>query len=1116
MNTGTVVLSLVLAQAGPGGDQYREAPPTDTTPRVLRDAPPPQTRSDETPPSLTHNPTPAATKRPAPRRQSGGAHAVTIYSDDAGHKLQVDGQDFFVFGMNWGYVPVGTNYNYSLWNQPDAFIRNALDYEMTLLKDMGVNTVRQYTGIPKRWIEYIHDKYGIYTMLNHAMGRYGFEVDGVYRAPTNYQDERTRAAIKEDVYALVENYKDTRGLLFWLLGNENNYGLEWNSNEIEDLPLDQRNAGKAKYLYTLYGEIVDGIHERDRKHPVAIANGDLQYIDLIAKHVPNLDIMGSNVYRGYSSRDLFQDVQNQLGVPFVYTEFGADAYNARENREDHIGQAEYFRTLWQEIYEQSYGKGRVGNAIGGYSFQWSDGWWKYQQEINLDVHDTTASWRNEAYPHDLPADGNNMNEEWFGICAKSRPDEQGYFRLFPRASYYVLRDGYILDPYAADTSLERIRNHWGSLKADEVAVPYEVQKLQDDVKELSLLRVSQLRIELESYYTDGALLDVPGEQEFAINFAPTTNQERQQKRIESLQSFYVGVASNPVRGVEAEAVFNVLGNVPTNPINEIFYENRVFLDEGLLNENDEPVDIPGLERTKVWAAKLTWDEPWFNLEGFYRTGHYHWAYEGDFFGLRPETYFGEAIDIYNADIPVGFEVTGKKGLEGFKLLFGQQVYWGANPLVMGKYQTRIGDYELAIIHQEDISQQQDAATSSVIPQPQSRKTTVYGARQYGPLKFELGGIMAGSPLINEDIQTVEEAPTGAVSYLNSGFFVQDDEIRFIDTLGAKGKVTGTFGQVNAYVQGAYKGLVAGGGPDATLTFTGWSLKESGQGNHWNVLSGLTYLLGNVQIAPNFLFQKPLEEALPNIPGFVDEQTGQFFPGVAPRNIVDDPFAVRGNQELAAYELLIVWDPTPATFFWQFDNRAQEDSPLALGLDLIYRDYRGVQDAGIGVLGDGTQFPFEASVPEEDLFEASIQARGIINGVRYVALLYGGEGQPNGDDERVVERYGLNYEVSYKRLFINGFIRIDDWGPYDFQRDFNLTFPLQTMLDVSYGAVLPRWMYEGYTRFGVRTQWRLLNDFSPRFRVDEANPTQDRLFSNLGDGDNLGYELEVLTYINITL
>lgn len=81
-------------------------------------------------------------------------------------------------------------------------------------------------------------------------------------------------------------------------------------------------------------------------------------------------------------------------MPFVYTEFGSDAYNTRSEREDGAAQAELLRDQWEEIYLQTADKGAVGNAIGGYVFQWADGWWKYLQEERLDVHDTNASWPN--------------------------------------------------------------------------------------------------------------------------------------------------------------------------------------------------------------------------------------------------------------------------------------------------------------------------------------------------------------------------------------------------------------------------------------------------------------------------------------------------------------------------------------------------------------------------------------------------------------------------------------------------------------------------------------------------------------------------------------------------
>lgn len=82
---------------------------------------------------------------------------IEIQSKGEEHALLMNGNKFFIKGMNWDYFPTGTNYSYSLWNQSEATIKAALDYEMGLLKNMGVNTIRQYIGIPPKWITYIHD-----------------------------------------------------------------------------------------------------------------------------------------------------------------------------------------------------------------------------------------------------------------------------------------------------------------------------------------------------------------------------------------------------------------------------------------------------------------------------------------------------------------------------------------------------------------------------------------------------------------------------------------------------------------------------------------------------------------------------------------------------------------------------------------------------------------------------------------------------------------------------------------------------------------------------------------------------------------------------------------------
>ena len=163
------------------------------------------------------------------------ANNVKVIDNQQGIKLSVNGNDFMINGMNWDYFPIGTNYSYSLWNQSEDVIKVALDAEMSLLKNMGVNTIRVYTGIQPKWITYIYETYGIHTMLNHSFGRYGLTVNGAWVAKTDYADPTTQAVLLKEITDVVNEYKNTPGLLMYLLGNENNYGLVWKGAETEGI-----------------------------------------------------------------------------------------------------------------------------------------------------------------------------------------------------------------------------------------------------------------------------------------------------------------------------------------------------------------------------------------------------------------------------------------------------------------------------------------------------------------------------------------------------------------------------------------------------------------------------------------------------------------------------------------------------------------------------------------------------------------------------------------------------------------------------------------------------------------------------------------------------------------
>ena len=204
-----------------------------------------------------------------------GQGQIRIVSDSKGSRLTVDGTPLFLNGMNWDYFPIGTNYAYSLWTQPDDVIKAALENEMSLLKSMGVNVIRQYATVPPRWVEYIYRQYGIYTMINHSFGRYGLVVDGVDKSHTDYCDKGVRKQLLSEVEEFVSTYKDTPGVLFYLLGNENNYGLFWSGAETEDIPVNGNLPDtKARGLYRLFNEAAQRVKSIDAAHPVAICNGE--------------------------------------------------------------------------------------------------------------------------------------------------------------------------------------------------------------------------------------------------------------------------------------------------------------------------------------------------------------------------------------------------------------------------------------------------------------------------------------------------------------------------------------------------------------------------------------------------------------------------------------------------------------------------------------------------------------------------------------------------------------------------------------------------------------------------------------------------------------------------
>lgn len=1017
---------------------------------------------------------------------------VAIQEDQSGQKLMVNGKPFIVNGMNWDYFPIGTNYNYSIWKQSDETIKAALDEEMGLLKNMNVNAIRVYTGIPPKWITYIYQKFEIYTMLNHSFGRYGLTLNGKWVANTDYANPLTKECLLKETKEMVQKYQNTPGLLLYLLGNENNYGLFWEGAETEDIPMeDRKSTQKAVPMYQLFNEAAKEMKAISTNHPIALCNGDLLFMDIIAKECKDVDIFGTNMYRGASFGDAFLRVKNEFNKPILFTEFGADAFNAKTNEEDQKAQAHYLVENWKEIYENAAGLGKAGNSIGGFTFQFSDGWWKNGQTTNLDIQDNNASWGNGGYLHDFEKGENNMNEEWFGIAAKGPTNEKGLYTLYPRSAYYALKEVHRFNPYdSTNKTTQSVANHFNNIELMDATLKARSDKAALATSLGNKIKLNNLRADFSTYSTGGSLITTPEDKSDAYTSYPN------KQGFDHTQSYYIGVEGNPTANMRANVNFNILGNVAENPIDQIFYENRGRAVQ-VMNADGTTTEMRDLNRIQVYNASYNWNHKYFDLHGFYRTGHYHWGYEGDIFGLYPEANYGPNMDTYNGEAPFGLEFTGKKEINGFKLAFGPELWWGANPAILLKYSKKLGKFNVTGIFHEDLDQRGSAQSSFAVPQPQTRRATLALQRKFGDFALDLGGIWAGQPLNGRNFQLYRDGN------------IYQDQINSDDNWGGKAKITYTGGNFNWYAQGAIMGLVANGGADQTQTFTGWRLKDSGSGNQYNVLSGFTVNFGNFQVAPNFLWQKPIEGPIP---------MGVAAPG-RPRNILEDPFVVRVNREQTAGEILFTYDPTPATWMYSWDSDRTEDASFAFSTGFVYRHLPTTQDAAIGILPNGrTTFAFPGAAPAKNLWEAHARIVSKINSdFGVIANIYGGTGQANGSDARTIERMGLDIRTIYKKVkFISG-IKFNDWGPYDYHRDYNLTFPMQLMGDLSLEIGKPDWWILPGTRIGVRGTYRTLDQYSPRY-----SPTQtvDAAGNWIPDPTAIGFpdgnEWEIRTYIQINI
>lgn len=320
-------------------------------------------------------------------------HVTTERSDNGEWRLLVDGSPYFIKGMDYRVTKKGESpdegslKDWAFYDEnrnglcdpaEEAFIdhngNGSQDDDeppvgdFRLMRDMGVNTLRWYVNDfkdqrpNKRLLRSLYFVYGIRVAVGNKFGAYTIDSGAAWNAGTDYRDPQQRKRLLESVRKMVLEHKDEPYVLIWLLGNENNYRFT------------NTNAWKYPNEYaTLLNEAARLIHELDGRHPVAVVNGDAQHLVAYARHAPDIDIFGANVYRGAEGfGNLFRQVRKNYDRPVLLTEYGGSYANGL----DEEAQARYHIGCWKHIEANAAGAGGDGNAIGGFAFEWVDEWWK--------------------------------------------------------------------------------------------------------------------------------------------------------------------------------------------------------------------------------------------------------------------------------------------------------------------------------------------------------------------------------------------------------------------------------------------------------------------------------------------------------------------------------------------------------------------------------------------------------------------------------------------------------------------------------------------------------------------------------------------------------------------
>ncbi|KAL0485434.1 1,3-beta-glucanosyltransferase [Acrasis kona] len=371
--------------------------------------------------------------------------------------IVVDGQKFFVRGVDYSVIPIGNTPDSSYWADTadnSTFGRGVWQRDIANIKRMNGNTIRVYSMGG-----------GNHTAFYDSLLANGIRIImNMWVNWGNFSDSNYRASVLKDWSNFITKEKHP-AILMWCFGNELNQG-----------------GGKDGPLLSLVNEARAVVQKIDTPNPRPItttfADRDLANTVTTFFETSKLDVWSFQIYRGPSFYDLFAAFNKtvRLRKPLVITEFGCDAYDNKAQRVDEAQHDSFNMKLWNEVYANA------GICAGGLSFNYADEWWRCDKS-KPSVQKNCGNVAQNTCFDDF------WNQEYSGLFSIAKNSGSGPDVLTPRKIVSSLTNLWKKDPYASTAAPSTTKVTTTTPAPTKKAVT-SVLSVNDASKQLSHQRVS--------------------------------------------------------------------------------------------------------------------------------------------------------------------------------------------------------------------------------------------------------------------------------------------------------------------------------------------------------------------------------------------------------------------------------------------------------------------------------------------------------------------------------------------------------------------------------------------------------------------------------------------------